>query len=112
MPGIATTCRMTFFVGQIMLFTLPICAGDEDCCAGTWMGVNCSTVVGSALVWDNTLVVTGLSLTALGLQAKGATSLPLLDVVAAVSRMTHLQSLLLSNINISGAEQEPSRPGL
>jgi hypothetical protein len=56
-------------------------------------------------------VVTGLSTTALGVQADVTTLVPLLDVVAAVSIMTHMQSLVLSDIGLSGAMHGLPSPG-
>jgi hypothetical protein len=51
-------------------------------------------------------------MTALDIQAEAATSLPLLDVVAAVSNMTNMKFLVLPNIGMSGTLSALSQPGL
>ncbi|WIA23158.1 hypothetical protein OEZ86_010054 [Tetradesmus obliquus] len=71
-------------------------------CGGSWAGVTC----------EGLSAVTGLNLTALTVSVQPPATLPLLDVVAAISNLTQLQTLVLANIGLSGAVQDPSWPGL
>jgi hypothetical protein len=57
-------------------------------------------------------MVTGLNIMALCVKQQAATPLRLLAVVAAISNMTQLQSLVLANIGLTGPLQDASRPGL
>jgi hypothetical protein len=63
-------------------------------------------------VCDNTYNVRELNVTALGSQLDVGATLYIADVVAAITNLTELQSLVLSIISMSGAVQEPSRSGL
>uniref|UniRef100_A0A383W896 Uncharacterized protein n=1 Tax=Tetradesmus obliquus TaxID=3088 RepID=A0A383W896_TETOB len=71
-------------------------------CGGLWVGVTCEA--------PNTVTV--LNLSALSVKVQAQAILPLLDVVAAISNLTQLQTLVLAGIGLSGPVHEPSRPGL
>jgi hypothetical protein len=84
------------------------CPAATEVCGGrwswyyTWAGVGCDQL-------DNLI---HLNLTALGITVNKNASLPLLDVVAAISNLTQLKSLVLSGIGLSGPLDSAEHPGL
>ncbi|WIA23164.1 hypothetical protein OEZ86_010058 [Tetradesmus obliquus] len=77
-------------------------AGGTNYCGGSWAGITCE---GPSTVID-------LNLTALAISVQGPATLPLLNVVAALSNLTDLQTLSLAGIGLSGPVHEPGRPSL
>jgi hypothetical protein len=74
-------------------------------CNGTWVGISCNSL-------NN---VVGIDLKAASVRVDASTAVALLDVVTSIQNLTHLQSLSLSGLGLSGpleSTQPPLEPGL
>jgi hypothetical protein len=65
-------------------------------------------------MYDNASeTVTSLNLTAIDRRVSfAAPALPILDVISAIANLTHLETLVLSNLGLSGPLDDPTRPAL
>jgi hypothetical protein len=72
-------------------------------CEG-WLGVSCN---------NQTDKVTGLDLSSLAAHITPATpNVHVLDVISAISNLSHLETLVLSNLGLSGPLDDPTQPDL
>jgi hypothetical protein len=81
------------------------CTAGTNYCEGTWLGITCEG--------PNSGIITALNLTALDIKVTGpAATLPLLGVVATISNLTQLQSLVLAGIGLSGPVHQENKRGM
>jgi hypothetical protein len=76
--------------------------GTNYCANTSWVGITC----------NGPTTITALNLTALNITAQSTAALALLDIVAAISNLTELHTLVLAGIGLSGPAHEDGRPGL